>query len=54
MMNRTLLDVSEKIYLSLPCIDEYNNHCCDCSRCKNKEMCDALAFLNALIKNRYL
>ena len=54
MMNRTLLEDLEKVYNSLPCTDEYNNCCYACSKCKNKEMCDVLAFLNALIKNHYL
>ena len=52
-MNRTLLEDLEKIYNSLPCVDEYNYCCYACRRCKNKEMCDVLAIKIASIRKHY-
>ena len=54
MKRRTLLTDLEKIYNSLPCMDEYNYCCYACSRCKNKEICDVLAILIGSIRKHYL
>ena len=53
-LNRTLLEDLEKIYYTLPCIDEYNYCCYACSGCKNKEICDVLAILIRSIRKHYL